>query len=62
MPTIADVLSEEQLLQAYALMDSLVKADDEHAANAVVALKAFISARFMELTDHPIQHLSVDDD
>lgn len=62
MPTVADILSEEQLLQAYNLMDSLIKADDENNADAIVALKAFISRKFMELTAHPIQHLSVDDE
>ena len=58
MPTVADILSEEQLLQAYELMDSLVKADDERNADAIVALKAFISRKFTELTDEPIRHLN----
>lgn len=58
MPTVADILSEEQLLQAYKLMDALIQADDERNADAIVALKEFISRKFMELTDEPIRHLN----
>ncbi len=57
MPTVADILSEEQLLQAYELMDSLIKADDEKNADAIVALKAFIQRKFYELTAEEMQHL-----
>lgn len=50
MPTVADIVDEQSLIKAYELMDVLIKAEDEQNAQAIVALKEFISRKFVEMT------------
>ena len=50
MPTVADILDEQSLLKAFELMDTLIQAEDERNADAIVALKEFISRKFVEMS------------
>ena len=50
MPTVAEILDEQSLVQAFELMDKLIQAEDERNADAIVALKEFISRKFVEMS------------
>ncbi len=50
MPTVADILDEKTLLKAFELMDVLTAADDSANDDAIAALRAFISRKFMDMT------------